>query len=150
MILSINKFATYIFLLIMLVACDKGIYHQTFTVNCTILRNGIISSDADAVISEINKLLYDLKPAVTAKDPYGHEQNIDILIKRINSYCATIRARLVCYACIETNPPQSEIELTTSNENVIVIRILDIWTSSEDILRCRTVHENIQNDVYTF
>ncbi len=124
------------------ISCEKGIYNQTYNINCNTVQNGIINSDADAIISEINKLVYDLPPKVTSFDEFGHKQNIDVFIERINKFCPSVTAKLICYACIETYPPQSEIELSTISSDIEYIRILDIWTSPEEILRFRTIHDN--------
>ena len=134
-------FLTATLLSIMFLGCEKGIYNSSFNINCNALQNGIINSDSEAVISEINKLLYGLRPVVTSSDPFGHKQNINLLVERINNSCLTIRAELVCYACIETNPPQSEIELRTNSSDTEFVKILDIWTSPDEILKCRTIHD---------
>ncbi len=62
-------------------------------------------------------------------------------INRINAECDNISAELICYACIKTSPPQSEILLTTDSASISVNRTLDILTSSEEKLSFVRIHE---------
>ncbi len=96
--------------------------------------------DSDIVKSEINKLVNDLEPEKTDSDHIGHKQNLDLLIKRLNTQCDNMTAEFICYACIETNPPQSEILVTTDSVGTAVKRVVDILTPDDDILYCVSVH----------
>jgi len=102
---------------------------------------GIINIDQELVAAEANILLSDLFPKTSSNDTYGHRENILTFINRINSECDNISAELICYACIKTYPPQSEILLTTDSAGVSVNRTIDLLTSSEDRLSFVRIHE---------
>jgi hypothetical protein len=63
------------------------------------------------------------------------------LVNRINSKCENISAELICYACIETYPPQSEILLTTDSVGASINRTIDILTPSKDKLSFVRIHK---------
>ena len=86
------------------------------------------------------KLVTDLKPKVTANDRFGHKENLSILINRLNTQCTSINAELICYACIYTNPPQSEILVSTDSIGVTIKRIMDISTPEDAVLSCVRIH----------
>ena len=96
--------------------------------------------DTSIVVPEINKLVTDLEPVPTDNDPYGHEENIDTLVERLNAQCDSLSAELSCYACIETNPPQTEILLTTDSSGTMITRVIDILTSADANLETIRIH----------
>ncbi len=96
--------------------------------------------DSDIVKSEINKLLTDLEPVKTDSDRIGHKQNLNLLIEQLNTQCDNITTELICYACIETNPPQSEILVATDSVGTEIHRVVDILTPDDDILYCLRIH----------
>lgn len=109
--------------------------------DCNNLKTGIIKMNSEIVKLEINKLVIDLDPLKTDEDIIGHKENIYLLIKRLNTYCKDIKAELICYACIETNPPQSEILVVIDSIGVLVKRVVDISTPSDANLSCVRIHE---------
>jgi len=140
--MSIINLATTLFIIFCVSSCDKtvdpdGNFEK---VNCDSLNAGIINTDSRIVKSEVNKLVTDLKPKVTANDRFGHKENLSILINRLNMQCTSITAELICYACIYTNPPQSEILVSTDSIGVTIKRIIDISTPEDAILSCVRIH----------
>ena len=102
---------------------------------------GIIDLNNDLVSEEINKILSDLTPRHTSNDGYGHKNNFTTLIDRINTQCENVEAQLRCYACIETYPPQSEIEIITDSSGIQIRRVIDITTPADKRLFFNSVHK---------
>ncbi len=113
-----------------------------YSIDSDKLTNAFINYDVETVKTELDNLIFDLKPKVTKEkeDLYGHKKNLDVLIERINSNCSNITASLACYACIKTNPPQSEIKFSLDSLETKIKRILDVITSSDKILILKDVH----------
>ena len=130
-----------IFFTVLTLSCDDLINHEIETIDCSNLQTGIIDMNSQIVCLEINKLAKDLEPQISGSDRFGHKQNLDKLIERINTQCGEVTAELICYACIETNPPQSEILVTTDSSGTLIYRTLDINTPDDDILSCMRVHK---------
>lgn len=125
-------------------SCDKPVEdtdNDWENLDCGNLKTGIIDMDSEIVKSEVNKLVTDLEPVRTDSDPIGHKENLDLLIERLNTQCDNITAELICYACIETNPPQSEILVTTDSLGTGIDRVVDILTPDDDTLYCLRIHE---------
>ncbi|NOX65026.1 MAG: hypothetical protein GXO85_04315 [Chlorobi bacterium] len=129
--------------LVFLISCDgfgddqDGNYED---VDCNNLHVGLLTSNTDIVKTEVNKLLVDLYPIKTDEDKFGQKNNLDILIKKLNKQCNNLSAELICYACIKTNPPQSEILIKTDSLGIPIERIIDISTPDNAVLQCVSVH----------
>ena len=108
--------------------------------NCENLKEGIIYLNTQLVTTEINKLTIDLEPKVNQNDEFGHRENLNILINLLNSNCDSINFELICYACIETLPLQSEILVSIDSVGTIVKRVVDILTPNTDVLNCIRIH----------
>jgi len=108
--------------------------------NCDNFAEGIIRQDQDILSKEISKLVTDLEPNLSTDDKFGHKNNLPLLVERINSQCSNIESEIICYACIETNPPQSEIKVSTDSSVIQISRIIDILTSSEKNLTFIRIH----------
>jgi hypothetical protein len=125
-------------------SCEKGRNNGVFNMDCNKLKAGLILYQDSIVNVEISKLNKDLNPKITNADVYGHGNNFEILISRVNT-CEDIFAESFCYACIKTNPPQSEILVNTDSSGVSVSRIIDIVTPSDGKLSFRTIHQAYSN-----
>ena len=121
-------------------SCKKILDSNYYQIDNENLQKGIITYNSEIVCSEITKLLLDLKAKPSANDKFGQADNINKLIDRINTNCDNVTAELVCYACIYTLPPQSELKLSTDSSGVEVSRVLDILTPKDDILSCMHIH----------
>jgi hypothetical protein len=130
-----------IFLFILTFACNKIVEPTNNNLNCNNLKNGIINMNSETVRFEVDKLLNDLKPNITETDKIGQNENINILINRLNNNCKNITSELICYACIKTYPPQSEILVTTDSSGIKIKRIIDISTPSDSNLYLQGIHE---------
>jgi hypothetical protein len=122
------------------ITCERKNDHSGPTLNCEILKNGIINTDNTIIITEISKLTTDLSPDLSANDPFGHADNFDILLTRINE-CQGITAELTCYACIKTLPPISEILIKTDSSGIQIQRSIDIKTSELSTLEILGIHQ---------
>ena len=118
--------------LINLLSCDKS--NEVKNIDCSILTEALLNIDDEKFKSEINKLMIDLKPIAQENDIMGHKENFKKLITRLNSQCGNIEINLICYSCIKTEPPQSEIDITIDSSGVEVSRIIHIWTSRSEAL----------------
>ena len=85
----------------------------------------------------LESLLIDYSPEPTSEDPIGHEQNLNDFIQELNEEC-DLEASLVCYACIETFPEQSEVRVMLDSSGILVSSIVDIVTSEK--LTVREIH----------
>jgi len=135
------RYRLILFFIIFIFSCDKLTNHEIEIIACDRLQMGIIYLNSEMVNSEVNKLVKDLKPVKNDSDHFGHKDNLDKLITRLNAVCDKITAELICYACIYTNPPQSEILVATDSAGTVIYRAIDIQTPNDDILSCMRVHK---------
>lgn len=132
-------FILFIVLLSAFSACDKNDISPNATVDWSTLKNGVIDKDNSKVGPEISKLLTGSEPDPTGNDEIGQKANIEKLIREINKSSVLV-AELICYACIETLPPQTEIRLTALG-GVPVTRVIDISTHDDGILKYSAIHD---------
>ena len=132
------KYLQILLIIIVAFSCENSTEFEQ--INCDNLSSGLLRYNTDIVKNEINKLCKDLTPHVSEDDKFGHKENINILVNRINTQCRNIEAELGCYACIYTNPPQSHISVTVDSVGTHVGRVIDIWTSADAKLSVVRVH----------
>lgn len=108
--------------------------------NCSELIDGLLSYDIDRVESVFNSITNDLHPYVNEDDPIGHQKNFKILLARLNS-CELITSEMLCYACIKTYPPQSEILIKIDSSGQFVNRVVDILTPGDSLISFIGIHE---------
>ena len=119
--------------------CDDSVRNEVIEVNCGNLKTGLIIKDQEKIGIEMNKLTENLPPDPTENDPIGHSENLTIITQGIHS-CDGLEAEIFCYACVETNPPQSEITIQMDSVSVKIERIIDISTPSDKILKFSGIH----------
>ena len=119
--------------------CDDSVRNEVIEVNCGNLKTGLIIKDQEKIGIEMNKLTENLPPDPTKNDPIGHSENLTIITQSIHS-CDGLEAEIFCYACVETNPPQSEITIQMDSVSVKIERIIDISTPSDKILKFSGIH----------
>jgi hypothetical protein len=128
-------------MLVLLLSCENVVENNNVaSVNSDNLLKGLIDVNSDLVNIEINKLTIDLVPSKANNDRFGHKENINLLIERLNLNCDNIEAEFLCYACIKTYPLQSEIQMTIDSSGTPITRIIDISTPDDAILQCIRVH----------
>ncbi len=107
---------------------------------CEDLKLAIINMDENALPKLINDLCHDLKPIPATGDDLGHRQNINILMSRLETNC-TIETELICYACIKTNPLETEIKVTVTTDTGTYASVIDIATPEADKLSYENIHK---------
>ncbi|MEA1881317.1 MAG: hypothetical protein U9N31_02815 [Candidatus Marinimicrobia bacterium] len=141
--MEFQKFRSRIALFILpffISVCDDSNGEEIIEVNCGNLRTGLIYKDREKIGIEIDKMTDDLPPNPTKNDPIGHSENLTIITQSIHS-CDVLEAEIFCYACVETNPPQSEIMIKMDSAGVKIERIIDISTPSDKILKFSGIHQ---------
>ncbi len=131
------KKIVYIAIVLLLFTCKKDVIENP---DCESLRTGLIELNDNIVKNEIEKLTADLHPQPYSEDLIGHMNNLQTLADRISSDCNQFTASVACYACIYTHPPTSEILVEFEYDGETYKIIIDIITSSEDILRFGGLH----------
>ena len=104
---------------------------------CDDIRQGLVDFNLELVKPNMESMLIDYTPDPTSEDPAGHEQNLNDFIEELNDEC-NLEASLVCYACIETFPEQSELRIQVDSSGTLVSRIVDIVTAEK--LTVREIH----------
>ncbi|KAA5536951.1 hypothetical protein F0919_04565 [Taibaiella lutea] len=139
-----KKILTILSIGILFAACSKKknpVTDPAAVFNCQNFKTGITTDMSDMVGTEVNKLCLDLMPAASSpSDEYGQSQNINILVQRLSEKC-DVTATLVCYACIETLPAQSEIRISINQNGTVYNRILDITVTQQNMLIYNGMHE---------
>jgi len=133
-----KKFFLFLLVVMALISCKKQ--QNDKAMDCNQFKQGIVANSEAAVKAEIEKLCQDLFPVVIATDEWGHRENFVKLAQRISQQCG-IDARVDCYACIKTLPPQTEIVVSFMNNGVQVKKTLDITTSSTSRLAFLQMHD---------
>jgi hypothetical protein len=128
-----------IIIILFSLSCEQKDNSSDTALNCGNLKNGIINTDNSIIKSEISKLTADLSPKPSSNDEWGHSANFTTLITRLNA-CSQITAESVCYACIKTLPPISEVLVKTDSAGVQVQRYLDFKTSEQSNLEIIAIH----------
>lgn len=98
--------------------------------------DALVNNNNAGIGTEMTKILSGLNAVPSPSDAIGQQDNIAIAVQRLNSYVG-LSAELVCYACIATNPPQSEIKVTIKDRQLV--RYLNISTGTT--LTFLEVHE---------
>jgi hypothetical protein len=113
---------------------------------CDELQADIVAFNIEEVKGTLNPWLSGNLPIPTAEDPIGHQQNLQNFVDRLNDDCG-LDASIVCYACIETYPVQSEVRVMVDSSGISVARVLDIVTPGIDpylltsaIMEIRNIH----------
>jgi hypothetical protein len=132
-----QKLIVYVCLFFFL-SCEKDPFRHF---DCEELISALTENDETAVKNEIEELTTDLAPDPQVNDPIGHKTNLQTLSDRINSHCTLLEATVSCYACIETFPALSEIQLEYELNGEKIEKIVDIVTAENDILHFGGLHD---------
>ena len=113
----------------------------SFSVDCDQLFTALLEEKDSIVNIEINSLTTDLSPQSVSNDDLGHSANLEKLVERLEEACENFEVSIVCYACIETWPVQSEIKIIAESGGIEVNRIVDILTPENGPLQAVGVHQ---------
>ena len=108
---------------------EKGIYNLPI----------VASGDDEIIKAEIEILTEDLDPSATNGDPTGQEANLNTLIDRINEKICS-EASLSCYACLESFPPLSIIDLKVTLNGSEVEKTMHLVTHEDAPLEFRSIN----------
>ncbi|MCF8304196.1 MAG: hypothetical protein K9I94_13040 [Bacteroidales bacterium] len=122
------------FILAFQLGCDKNNGDNEVEIDCAKLHEGLVEMDEQKVAAEVNRAASNLYPVVSDKDQYGHKNNLNILITRIDDRCSEVEASLDCYACIETYPPKSKIKLAADSAGQNLTRTILILTPEDGLM----------------
>lgn len=127
---------------LLLAACNKSKDHNPAPpyIDCLSLKEGLNNNNNEQVAIEINNLCTDLLPAITTGDEYGQKGNLRILAERLSKQC-DLTATVLCYACVETLPPQSELSISFSRNGNNYTYIIDMTFTRQNMLRFNSVHD---------
>ena len=128
-------------ILITTISCDSAKDNDLIQkVDCEKLVDGLLAYDNDKLATEFKKITGNLEPEHSANDQIGHQQNLQKIVGELNK-CNLVSSELLCYACIETYPPQSELLVSIDSSGQTVKRIVDILTPDDSSLSFVRVHE---------
>jgi len=140
--MRIANFIVILFFITCVSSCDIAVDPDgdLKKINCDSLKTGIVNMDSRIVKYEVNKLVADLKTKRTSDDFIGQKENLAQLINRLVASCDDMNVGLICYACIETNPSQSEILIKTDSVGTPIKSVMDISTPTDSNLKCLGIH----------
>jgi hypothetical protein len=104
---------------------------------CESLRADLIEFKVSEVKNELDSWLGELLP--DQEDPDVHLHNLQSFIHRLENDCM-LEGSIVCFACIETYPPQSEIRIIVDSAGHQTHRILDVLTPSDSVMTIQNIH----------
>lgn len=122
-----------------LLACHKA-KDTVVNTDCEALNTALIDRDLEVIKAQVNPLALDLPPQPASGDELGHAQNLETLVDRLNDQCDDYTASVLCYACIETLPLQSEILIELDSAGMPIERILDLTTPEDAPLAVINIH----------
>lgn len=106
--------------------------------DCQKFQQELILMDLDSLRNTLQPILDQFMPEPVEEDEFGHKENFDLLLNVLNEECSALSFSLFCYACIETYPPITEIQVFFPDDG---IKILDIRTSDSEALTFVNIHE---------
>jgi hypothetical protein len=102
---------------------------------CEDLKVGIASDDREAVKKVINILINKLPPASQKHT----SENLAKLTSAIGQQCQ-VTATVLCFACIDTLPQQSEIRISLTGPGFTVVKVIDISSDKDDNMIFANMH----------
>ncbi len=114
-------------------------YNEQEVTFCEILQPGLLYFNLMEVSDVLNLWLSDLQPKPTTEDPIGHLNNLTSMVERLKSDCH-FDASIECYACIETYPGQSEVNIMIDSSGYVLKRVVDIWTPEDRVMSVHYIH----------
>jgi len=100
---------------------DDNTQDQT-GINCVEFKQNFLDYDKEAIRIIIDSLCQNYPPIPTQDDDLGHKENTVKLIEELNETCSDLVFVQKCYACLESYPPQSSIEVQLDSVGISIIR----------------------------
>ena len=131
----------------LLVNCEKELAPE-HVFNCTSLASVLLENDSEKAGAEINAFLQQFKASPTNEDEYGRSNTLEALVEEINA-CPSLQVNSSCYNCIYTNPPQSEITVTVSDNGQEISRTFDLGYQDGKLVFLR-MHAGLKGEMESF
>lgn len=123
-------------LCLFLSSCRK----EQASVNCTSVQQAVLNSNNELMKREINRICQAIPVQVSVSDPDGLKHSLDELVNKLSSMCG-LSVRSICYFCIDTLPPQSEISITVATSAGTITKLIDISYNSNKQLYFVNMHD---------
>ena len=114
--------------------CDKEEINPPFLVDCTTLEEGLLDNNTELIRPIIDSILVQYLSMPTTEDQFGHLENLNKVFNQINTTCSNLEFSMSCYACLDSNPSQTPVEITIDSIGVIVARSILIYTPANDYM----------------
>jgi hypothetical protein len=125
----LRTITTIISLAFITIACKKVPLKD----NCGNLKDAIVNDDVSLAISAVDNIISTL--------PNAHYSQADLqgLANRLTTDCH-LTTEVLCYSCIKTNPPQSEIRISATLPGTVKVTVVDISYNSTNRMTCLDMH----------
>ena len=117
-------------LIIIITACQK----HPLGDSCDNLKKAIINDDTPLAKSAVDNII-----AALPNSNYS-QANLQSLTDRLTTNC-NLPTQVLCYSCIKTQPPQSEIRISADSTSGAKERLLDISYTTTNRMTCLNMHE---------
>ncbi|MGH1433018.1 MAG: hypothetical protein ACRBG0_01015 [Lewinella sp.] len=104
------------------------------SISCLELEEDFIIMDRDAIKIVIDSLCQQYPPLSIEDDPLVHENNTTGLIEELNENCENLTYMLRCYACLESYPPQSIIDVELDSVGIVITRFFRVRVPENDFM----------------
>lgn len=108
--------------------------------SCSTIQQAVLGNDKDLMKKEINLICNAIQVQSSVNDPDGLKHSLDELVSRLSSLCG-LSVRSLCYFCIDTLPPQSEITISVTTSTGTVTKLIDISYNSNKQLYFVNMHD---------
>lgn len=124
---------------VLFTGCRKeGEKPETFS--CETLVDGLLLGNNQKVETQINIICSQLVPTPDVLDTAGLRKQIDKMVSILIKNC-NVEANVLCYGCIKTLPPQSEVRLSFTHNGGLYHKIIDISSPENHVLRFAGMHD---------
>ena len=126
-----QRFLVIIVLFALLLAgCKK----QGSDFKCQELKEAIVTDNVEAVKTKLTGFINKLTSNTYSK------QNLEILVASLSRDCS-ISAELLCFDCIYTLPPQSEIRVIFNSSGSVISKTIDLSYSPDNKIKVVNMHD---------
>lgn len=117
-------------LIVLFASCKK----ESDGYNCERLKDGITTNNVDIVKTQVNNAISQLQ----SNDHTAG--NLSSLVTILSQGCG-VTAEFLCFSCIYTYPPQSEIKVSFNSAGNTLSKVIDITHSSSISMVFRSMHD---------
>lgn len=110
---------------------DENTQEQS-SINCTEFKQNFLDNDKEAIRIIIDSLCQKYPPIPTQDDDLGHKENTIKIIEELNETCSDLAFVQKCYACLESYPPQSSIEVKLDSVGISIMRYFGLYVPENE------------------